>query len=137
MHEVALAERALQIALATAEKNGGGRITKVRVLIGKASCVEPDTFRFAMEIAARHTLAQGCEIDIEHVPLRLRCRQCGSEHEGELLAPCPVCQAIGLELLQGRELQIKSIDVQEEITSAAGQSSSKFADKRTKPPDPL
>lgn len=118
MHEVALAERALQIALTAAEKNGGGQITKVRLLIGKASCVEPETFCFAFEIAARHTLAQGCEINIEQVPLRLRCRECGSEHEGELLAPCPVCQAMGLELLQGRELQVKSIDVQEVVPSA-------------------
>jgi Zn finger protein HypA/HybF involved in hydrogenase expression len=35
------------------------------------------------------------------------------EHEGELLEPCPVCQALGCEVLQGRELRLESVDLEE------------------------
>ena len=113
MHEVALAERMVRIALEAAAANGGGRVTGAKLLLGALSCAEPETLRFAFDIAARGTGAEGCGLQIVRVPAKLRCRECGGEHEGELLEPCPVCRSIGFEVLQGRELRMESIDVEE------------------------
>ena len=60
MHEVALAERMVRIALEAAEGHGDGRITSARLLLGALSCAEPETLRFAFEIAARGTPRRGC-----------------------------------------------------------------------------
>lgn len=111
MHEVSLAERMLRIALEVAGQHGGPKITGARLLLGSLSCAEPETLRFAFEIASRGTLADGCKLEIVHVPARLKCRECGGEHEGELLEPCPVCHAVGCEVLQGRELRLESVDL--------------------------
>ncbi len=112
MHEVSLAERMLRIALDAAEGHEG-RVASARLLLGALSCAEPETLRFAFGIAARGTRAEGCELEIVHVAARLRCRACGGEHEGELLEPCPVCHAVGCEVLQGREMRLESIELTE------------------------
>jgi len=113
MHEVALAERMVRIALEAAAGNGGGRVTSARLLLGALSGAEPETLRFAFEIAARGTPAEGCALDVVRVPAKLKCRTCSAEHEGELLEPCPNCRSMGFEVLQGRELRIESIDLEE------------------------
>jgi hydrogenase nickel incorporation protein HypA/HybF len=112
MHEVALAERMVRIALEAAQGHTG-RIRGARLLLGALSCAEPETLRFAFEIASRGTRAEGCDLEVVRVPARLKCSSCSGEHEGELLEPCPVCQAMGFEVLQGRELRLESIDIEE------------------------
>lgn len=119
MHEVSVAERMLEIVLEAAEGNGGGRVRSARLLLGALSCVEPETLRFAFDIACRGTLAEGCRLEVIAVPARLRCRSCKGEHEGELLEPCPLCHEVGFEVLQGRELRIDTVDL-EEATPAEG-----------------
>jgi hydrogenase nickel incorporation protein HypA/HybF len=120
MHEVSVAQRMLGIALSAAKQNGGGKVVAAKLLLGELTCVEPETLRFAFEIAARGTPAEGCRLEIVRVPARLRCRSCASEHQGEMLDPCPVCQALGSEVLQGRELRLDSIDVDEAPAEVAG-----------------
>jgi hydrogenase nickel incorporation protein HypA/HybF len=110
----------LEIALSAAGENGGGRIAAARLLLGKLTCVDPETLAFAFGVATRGTLAEGCRLEIVRVPARLRCGSCRSEHERELLEPCPVCGAAGGEVLQGRELRLDTIDLEEVRTSPAG-----------------
>jgi hydrogenase nickel incorporation protein HypA/HybF len=119
VHEVAVAQRMLEIALSAAEENGGGRIVAARLLLGKLTCVDPETLDFAFGVATRGTLAEGCRLEIVRIPARLRCRSCRSAHERELLEPCPVCGTLGGEVLQGRELRLDTIDVEEAKTSAS------------------
>jgi hydrogenase nickel incorporation protein HypA/HybF len=119
VHEVAVAQRMVEIALRAADENGGGRVVAARLLLGTLTCVDPETLDFAFGIATRGTLAQGCRLEIVRIPARLRCSSCRSEHERELLEPCPVCGAVGGEVLAGRELRLDTIDLEEAKTSAS------------------
>lgn len=121
MHEVALADGMLRIALETAQSHGGGRITRARLQLGALSGAEPEALSFAFEIAARGTPAEGCVLEILRAPARLRCVTCGGEHEGELLAPCPVCQALGFEVLRGREMWLENIELEDAPEGAGGE----------------
>jgi len=120
VHEVAVAQRMVEIALTAADENGGGRIAAARLLLGKLTCVDPETLAFAFGVATRGTLAEGCRLEIVRVPACLRCGSCQLEHERELLEPCPVCGAVGGEVLQGRELRLDTIDLEEAKASASG-----------------
>jgi hydrogenase nickel incorporation protein HypA/HybF len=120
VHEVAVAQRMVQIALDAATQNGGGRVAGARLLLGALTCVEPETLTFAFDIAARDTCAEGCRLEIVRVPARLRCRACSAEHGGELLDPCPVCHTPGSEVLEGRELRLDSIDLETETAQPPG-----------------
>lgn len=114
MHEISLAQRLLRIALEAAAANGGGRVARARLLLGALSGAEAETLRFAFDVAARGTAADGCVLEVVRVPARLRCPSCRGEHEGELLEPCPVCGSVGFEVLQGRELRLESVDLEPE-----------------------
>ena len=118
MHEVAVAQRMIEIALSAADENGGGRIVAARLLLGKLTCVDPETLDFAFGVATRGTLAEGCRLEIVRIAARLRCGSCRSEHERDLLEPCPVCGTVGGEVLAGRELRLDTIDLEEAKTSA-------------------
>ena len=118
MHEVAVAQRMVEIALSAADENGGGCIVAARLLLGKLTCVDPETLDFAFGVVTRGTLAEGCRLEIVRIPARLRCGSCRSEHERELLDPCTVCGAVGGEVLQGRELRLDAIDLEEAKASA-------------------
>jgi hydrogenase nickel incorporation protein HypA/HybF len=119
VHEVAVAQRMVGIALRAADENGGGRVAAARLLLGTLTCVDPETLDFAFGVATRGTLAEGCRLEIVRISARLRCRSCRSEHERELLEPCPVCGTLGGEVLAGRELRLDTIDVEEPKTAAS------------------
>jgi len=113
MHEVGLAQRMLEIALETAQANGGGLVRGARLLLGQYAGADAETLRFAFDIAARGTPAEGCLLEIVKVPARLACRSCGTEFGGELLEPCPACGHVGATVLQGRELRLDSLDLED------------------------
>ena len=121
MHEIAVAQRMVEIALRAADENSGGRIVVVRLLLGELTCVQQETLAFAFSVAARGTLAEGCRLEIVRVPGRLRCRTCQSEEERELFDPCSACGDVGGEVLQGRELRLETIDLEEAKTEALPQ----------------
>ncbi len=114
MHELSIAQRIVEIALGAASANGGGRISALRICLGALSCVEPETLRFAIDVAARDTLAEGCGVEFVRVACRLGCRECGGEAERDPLDPCPCCGAPGGDLLAGRELSLDSIEIDDE-----------------------
>lgn len=114
MHELSLAQRMIAIMCDTAREHGGQRVIAARLILGALTAVEPETLKFAFEIASRDTCAAGCKLEIVKVPLRLRCRRCAHVHEAEdLLIPCPACQAQGHEIVEGRELRLESIEIDE------------------------
>lgn len=115
MHELSLAQRMIAIMRETSAAHGGGRVVSARLLVGTLTCVDAETLRFAFEVAGRETCAEGCTLDIVRVPLRLRCRACAHVHEGEdLLIPCPACRAQGHDIIEGRELRLESLDLEED-----------------------
>ena len=90
------------------------KVTKVNLKIGKLTAIIPDTFKFCLEVITKDTRAQGAEIIIEEVPLRVQCENCGAETElEEPFFLCPKCESPKLKILSGRELFIESIEVEE------------------------
>jgi hydrogenase nickel incorporation protein HypA/HybF len=111
MHELSLAQRMVEVMVSTAAENGGGKVTGARVIIGELTGVDPETLRFAFDVARRDTLAADCVLEVIRVPLQLKCRSCGREWAGELLEPCPGCATTGHEVRGGRELRLESIEI--------------------------
>jgi hydrogenase nickel incorporation protein HypA/HybF len=114
VHELSIAQRVLSIASNAA---GGGRIVAIRMRVGALTCIDPDTLVHAFEIVANDTPAAGCRVDIERVAPRLRCK-CGAEADRDWLDACPSCGAQGGDVLEGRELLVESIDVDEPAMAA-------------------
>ena len=68
MHEMSLAESALQIIEQAAVANNLRRVSKVRLEIGQLMAVEPQSLRCCLELVARGSLADGAELEITEIP---------------------------------------------------------------------
>lgn len=111
MHEISIAEDLAGIVLETARDNGLSEVCTVNVSFGQMIQIVPEIFRFAFSEAVRQTIASGAEINIEIIPIKLKCSGCGSEFlMGEDLFICANCGSSELQIIQGKELFIKSIE---------------------------
>jgi hydrogenase nickel incorporation protein HypA/HybF len=112
MHELSLMEQTLAIALQHAEREGASHIHQLTMRVGVLSGVVPDALRFAFDVLARGTMAEGAQLAIESVPIVARCARCNQEFEAaDFFADCPRCGETATELRQGRELELASLEV--------------------------
>jgi hydrogenase nickel incorporation protein HypA/HybF len=113
MHEMAIAQGVLDIALDNAAQHDAKKIIRIKLLVGEMTQVEPDSLRFCFEALAEGTLAAGAELEIAAVPLVGRCRDCGTEFGIERFRFfCPACSSAGVEILTGRELKVEHLEVE-------------------------
>ena len=112
MHELSLMEAVRTQALAAARAEGATRIAAINLRIGSLAGVEPEALRFAHTVVMAGTIAAGAELRIEVVPARFDCEPCQQAfdaEQGDCL--CPRCGSFSRELLQGRELELASLDL--------------------------
>ncbi len=116
MHEMAIAENILQIIEDELAKNHCTKLTLVRVRYGALSQVVPDSLQFCFEAVIKDGPHEGARLEMEEVPLILRCGMCQqsfSPAEGSPFEPCPHCeQTLGHEVEQGRELYVQHLEAE-------------------------
>lgn len=115
MHELSIAYNLVEIADEAARTAGAVRVKAVHLRLGAMAGVVEDALRFGFPIAAAGTLIEGAELVIDPVPVQVMCEHCA---QSRTLTPpfvfrCPVCGQPAARLLQGRELQIESIEIEE------------------------
>jgi hydrogenase nickel incorporation protein HypA/HybF len=113
MHELAVTEEILRVALEHAERAQATRITDIHLVIGALSSIVDDSVQFYFDFLSPDTIAAGAQLHFERIAARLRCRQCGREFEPqERDYTCPHCGALGGEVIAGREFFLDSMEVE-------------------------
>jgi len=113
MHELSIAVALVRQVEEVAAQEGATRVTRITVVVGKLSGVEPEALRFAYPLAAEGTVAEGAELVVEALPLTLRCRTCGVSAEADEPFPiCGACGSVDVEIGDARELRIRTIDIE-------------------------
>ncbi|MCX6335075.1 MAG: hydrogenase maturation nickel metallochaperone HypA [Bacteroidia bacterium] len=111
MHELKVAEDLSVIVLEAAKNGKLGKVSKVNILFGQLIQIVPDIFEFAFRECVRETVAENAEIDIEIIPVKMKCRGCGKDFRVmENRFVCEYCGSTDLEIISGKELFIKSIE---------------------------
>jgi hydrogenase nickel incorporation protein HypA/HybF len=115
MHEMGLALEIIDIAAASIPADlAGARVARVNLTVGKLSAVVPESLRFCFQVASRETAVEGAELHIEEVPVVARCHQCGNEWTIDTpVFRCPTCDSPRIKIVSGRELDIRSIELEE------------------------
>lgn len=110
MHELAIAHG----IVATCEQSAGGRkVVEVVLRIGTLSGVVPEAVEFCFDACAKGTLLEGTRLVIERVEAKARCSRCRAEFPVQAyFDPCPLCGALGNEILAGEELRVREIEVE-------------------------
>lgn len=110
MHELSVVASLFEILEEKAREQGAGRILGVTLRVGKLSGVVPECLQTAFDIYKKKTIASDASLEIEEVPLRVKCRGCGAETETEdYVFICPECSLSDLDILDGTELLLLKI----------------------------
>lgn len=113
MHELSVSQSILDIALRHAQKASAQRILAVHLVIGDLTGFVDDSIQFYFDFLSRETMAEGAELHFERVAARVRCHACQTEYAPPdmRLWSCPECEALGGEVIAGREFSVASLEI--------------------------
>ncbi len=112
MHEYGVTESLLKIVEDSAKGAKVEKVSRIVVVVGQLTGFVPDCIRFYFETMSQNTIAEGAELDFEEMPVRLKCRQCGTEFVPETRVwSCPQCDSSEADITGGRELYVKELEV--------------------------
>ena len=118
MHELSIAQAIVDIS---ARNAGSAQVTRVYVRVGRLRQVVPSALEFSFELCAHGTPVEGAELKLELVSVGVSCRSCGatSHPQGFPLA-CQACAGLDVEVTQGEELQVESLELEAELMTSGG-----------------
>jgi hydrogenase nickel incorporation protein HypA/HybF len=113
MHELGIAQAALEQALEQARQADARQIARIGLRVGVLSGVDPDALQFAFEAILAGTPADGAVIEIASVAAIAHCAPCGRDFtaEADPVCECPVCGQPSVDFKQGRELELTRLEV--------------------------
>ncbi len=124
MHELAVTQGILSVALEAANRAGARRIDAIDLVIGDLTSIVDDSVQFYFDILARGTPAEGAALRFRRVPAEGHCFACRAQFTvgAALAAACPACGSGQLLVTGGREFYVESIEVDNEDSGGAGHS---------------
>ncbi len=113
MHELGIAESALQLALAQAREAGGTRIVRIVIRVGALSGVDVEALRFGFAAVLPGTPAEGAILQIDPVAALAYCQDCQQDFvpDTDHFFECPRCGRLSGTLRQGRELDLVRLEM--------------------------
>jgi len=112
MHELSVCQSMLRQVEHIAAEHGARAVTAIKVQIGPLSGVEPQLLSQAFPIASAGTVAAAADLQLESLPVRVRCRTCGAETEAAVnRLLCGECGDWQTQLLSGDELLLASVEL--------------------------
>jgi len=114
MHELSIAMGIVDAALDEAQRRGV-QVSAVHLRLGALSGVVKDALMFSYEVACQDTPLQGSRLIVEDVPVVVFCPQCQERRTLSSVQSfsCPECGAPTRDLLQGKELEVFALEVQD------------------------
>ncbi|NJK36282.1 MAG: hydrogenase maturation nickel metallochaperone HypA [Oscillatoriales cyanobacterium RM1_1_9] len=110
MHELGITQNIVAIAV---EYAGAVPVKRVSLEIGQLSAVMPEAIQFCFEVCCRGTIVEGAQLEIIEIPGIGQCCQCGTEVDLDVpFGICPSCGSVELKIIQGEELNIKTMEVE-------------------------
>jgi len=115
MHELAVTESILNIAIEHAKQANASRVTDVNIVLGNLSTIVDDSVQFYWDIISEGTMCAGSALHFERRPAKLACLACGNRYtlEGELEL-CPQCGSAQVKVISGEEFWLDSIEIEKQ-----------------------
>ena len=112
MHELTICENLLELLDRERHTRHFERVCRVRLEVGRFSCVDPDALYFAFDILSRETFLEGAVLEIDQPPGLARCLDCGaSVAVDSRLADCPSCGSGRLCPTGGDQMRMIEMEV--------------------------
>lgn len=114
MHELSLVEDMRDLILEKASTDGFHKVDTVWLEVGELSCVDAQAMDFCFSSVMAGTVAEGAKLELVSIPGLGRCAHCGQTSQiKQLFDVCPTCGHYDLQIVQGREIRLRSLAVSE------------------------
>jgi hydrogenase nickel incorporation protein HypA/HybF len=108
VHELSITQ---SVVTAVTERMRDAPVRRIRLEVGRLSGLVPDAVRFCFEMVAAGTTCEGATLEIDEPAGRGRCRTCAAEFDTVEVLPLCDCGSADVEVLGGRELRIREVEV--------------------------
>ncbi len=113
MHEFSIAISIIESVESEAKKVNAKSITSLVLDIGTMAGIEFDALDTALEAAVQGTALSDTTIKVNRIQAKTRCSDCNHTFEiDDFLTPCPQCGGLFNDVYEGKEMKIKSIEVE-------------------------
>ena len=113
MHELSIVASLFEILEEKAREQKATKIFLVKLQVGKLAGVVPEFLVSAFDTYKEGTLAAEAVLEVEEVPVTIRCQKCGTESPSENFAfLCPSCGSSEIKIVSGTELLLERIELE-------------------------
>jgi len=110
MHELSIVMSIVDLATKEAAKHDASTIEEIELDIGCLSGVEMDSFEFAWKQGVKRTILESVLKKVNRIEGRARCSDCDTIFKMKhLYDSCPNCNSHLAEVINGKELKVKSL----------------------------
>jgi hydrogenase nickel incorporation protein HypA/HybF len=115
MHELSIAMSIVEMAEEEADHRGGLRVNAVHLKLGALAGVVKEALLSSYELACEGTGLQGSRLVIDEIPVVVNCPRCLGPRTVDSIQwfVCPECKGPVSEVIQGRELQVFALEIEE------------------------
>jgi len=118
MHELSLARDIIDIVSQNVPSSEIKNVQSVVIKVGEFSGVVVDSLKFSYEAIIADTGLENSELEIIHIPFKLKCNSCGKTTSNEFgMMICEECGSGNTEILSGNELRVVEVKLTEEVTA--------------------
>ena len=113
MHELSIALGIVKIAEEESRKARAQKVKAIELEIGTMAGIEMESLDFAWPVAVKDTVLEHAAREIDLIPARARCLECGAEYAVDhSFDACPQCQSYFKDIFQGKELRVKALQIE-------------------------
>jgi hydrogenase nickel incorporation protein HypA/HybF len=113
MHELSVTQSIINISCQEAEKHEAEKVKEIKILVGELSGLIPESIQYYFDIASRGTRVEGAKLNIEKVPISVKCNDCGFEAAMDRNSYCcKNCGSLNIKIVKGTEFLIQSLEVE-------------------------
>ncbi len=114
MHELSIAMSIIELAQEESERRDV-QVTAVHLKLGALSGVVKEALLGSFEMACEDTPLKGARLMIEELPVLVFCRKCDAQRpiSSVQLFCCVQCGTPSGEVVQGKELEVVALEIEE------------------------
>jgi hydrogenase nickel incorporation protein HypA/HybF len=113
MHELSIIASLFEVMEEKAREKGSTKIISVKLQVGKLSGVVPELLITAFDMYKKDTIAHDAGMEIEEVPLKIKCKACGKiMTKDDFVFVCQHCGSHDLITLKGKELLLEKMELE-------------------------
>jgi hydrogenase nickel incorporation protein HypA/HybF len=120
MHELSIGQSLLDLIAEHVPPHRRPYVRVVRLRVGELSGVVPESLEFCFEALVAGTPLAGARLEIERVPIRLRCDACRLDFPvAAVRLSCPSCGGTAARTLAGTELDLEEVELEDRVAEAS------------------